>query len=241
VLLVGKEEHIVAPRIVVVDVRGRVRSAELSRLRAGWTMDAAETPPVGEVRRPGLAVDAATRTAFVAAPSGLVAEIGLDGLGVRYHALRGTFAKYQTGAVRQAVSLGGGLLAVAGTNSTVEKNTKGELVQDTRGSGLELVDTGTGTTRLLDATSTAVAAWRDGLVATSWSWSSNASAQRGGGLAIYDRTGALRFRLLEGRSVSLSGVHGSLAYAHDGDRITVDLMTGRVVRRGATGPLPLLR
>jgi hypothetical protein len=241
VLLVGKEGQIVAPRIVVVDARGRVRSVELSRLRAGWTWDAAATPPVGETRHPGLTVDPATRTAFVAAPSGLVAEIALDGLGVRYHALRGTLAKYQSGAIRQAVSLGRGVLAVAGTDMAVRTNTKGELVQSTRGSGLELVDTGSGTTRSLDSTATTVAAWEGGLVAASWNWDSGASEQRGGGLAIYDKKGLLRFRLFEGRSVSLIGVHGSLAYAYDGERVTVDLVTGRVVSRAATGPLPLLR
>ena len=48
VLLVGKEGQIVAPRIVVVDARGRMRSAELGRLRAGWSWDLGQTPPVGE-------------------------------------------------------------------------------------------------------------------------------------------------------------------------------------------------
>ena len=241
VLLVGKEGQIVAPRIVVVDARGRIRSVELSRLRAGWNWDAGATPPVGETRWPGLAVDSTIRTAYVAAPSGLVAEVALDGLGVRYHALRGTFAKYQSGAVRQAVSLGSGILAVAGSNSTVEKNTKGELFQVTRGSGLELVDTRTGTTRSLDATATAVAAWQGGLVSASSSWDSRVSEQRGGGLATYDKTGALRARLLDGRSVSLVGVHGDLAYAYvAGDRITVDLAAGTVIGRGAKG-FPLLR
>jgi hypothetical protein len=240
VLLVGKHEQIVAPRIVVVDARGRVRFAELGRLRAGWIWDAGATPPVGETRLPGLAVDSATRTAYVAAPSGLVAEVALDGLGVRYHALRGTFAKYQSGAQRQAVSLGGGVLAVAGSNSTVEKNTKGELFQNTRGSGLELVDTHTGTTRSVDPTATAVAAWQGGLVSASSSWDSRVSEQRGGGLAIFDRAGVLRARLLDGRSVSLVGVHGDLAYAYDGELITVDLAAGKVIGRGAKA-FPLLR
>lgn len=240
VLLVGEQERIVAPRIVVIDARGRVRSTELGRLRAGWTWDAGATPPVGETRRPGLAVDSATRTAYVAAPSGLVAEIALDGLGVRYHALRGTLAKYQSGAERQAVSLGAGILAVAGSNSTVEKNTKGELFQVTRASGLELVDTRTGTTRSVDATATSVAAWQGGLVSASRSWDSRVSEQRGGGLAIFDRAGVRRARLLEGRSVSLVGVYGDLAYAYDSDLITVDLAAGRVVGRG-TGAFPLLR
>jgi hypothetical protein len=242
VLLVGKEGKIIAPRVVVVGSEGNIRSAELSRLRAGWSWDAASTPPVGETRQPGLTVDPATRTVFVAAPSGLVAEIALDGLGVRYHALRGTFAKYQSGAIRQAVSLGGGILAVAGTNSTVEKNVKGELVQNTRGSGLELVDTRAGTMRTLDETATAVAAWHGGLVAASWRWDSTAREQRGGGLAIYDGAGVLRSRLFEGRPVSLIGVHGEFAYVYaEDERITVELMTGRVVSRAATGPLPLLR
>lgn len=241
VLLVGKEGRIVAPRIVVVDAGARIRSAGLSRLRAGWTWNAGATPPVGVRRLPGLAVDSAMRTAYVAAPSGVVAEIALDGLRVRYHALRGTFAKYQSGADRHAVSLGWGILAVAGSNSTVEKNTKGELFQNTRGSGLELIDTRTGTTRSIDATATSVAPWQGGLVSASRSWDSRVSEQRGGGLAIFDRAGVLRARLLEGRSVSLVGVHGDLAYAYVGnDRVTVDLAAGRVIGSGYEA-FPLLR
>ena len=239
-LLVGKEGQIVAPRLVVVGADGTIRSAELSRLRAGWSWQDAN-PPRGEVRMPGLAVDVATRTAYVAAPSGLVAEIVLDGLGVRYHPLRGTFAKYQSGAVRQAVSVGGGVLAVAGSNSTVEKNTKGELFQVTRGSGLELIDTRTGVTRSIDAIATSVALWQGGLVAASRSWDSRVSAQIGGGLAIFDREGVPGVRLFAGSPVSLVGVHGTLAYASVGnDRVTVDLAAGRVIGRGS-GALPLLR
>jgi hypothetical protein len=238
VLLLGEEGQIVAPRIVGVDARGRVRSEELSRLRAGWSWQDA-TPPRGEFRMPGLAVDAATRTAYVAAPSGLVAEVALAGLSVRYHEPRGAFAKYRSGAERQAISLGEGVLAVAGSNSTVEKNAKGELFQVTRGSGLELVDTRTGSSRSIDATATAVASWHGGLVSASSNRDSRLSEQRGGGLAIFDRAGVLRTRLLEGRPVSLVGVHGDLAYAYDGDRITVDLAAGRVIGRGAKA-FPLL-
>jgi hypothetical protein len=239
VLLVGREGQIVAPRIVVVDARGRMRSAELGRLRAGWSWDLGQTPPVGETRRPGLAVDPTTRTAYVAAPSGLVAEVALDGLGVRYHSQRGTFAKYQSGAERQAVSLGDGMLAVAGSNSAVEKS-DGKLHQVTRPSGLELVDTRTGTTRSIDPTATDVAMWHGGIVSTSRSWDSRLSQQRGGGLAIYDRAGVLQARLLEGRAVSLVGVRGGLAYAFDGDLVTVDLAAAKVIGRGAKA-LPLLR
>jgi hypothetical protein len=241
VLLVGKEGKIVAPRIVVVDARGRVRFAELGRLRAGWTWDDGATPPVGETRQPGLASDAATRTVYVAAPSGLVAEIALEGLDVRYHAPRRTFAKYQSGANRQAVSLGGGILAVAGSNSTVEKS-DGKLYQVISASGLEFIDTHTGSTSSLDATATAVAAWQGGLLSASWTWDSRVSERQGNGLAIFDRSGVLRTRLLAGSPVSLMGVHGDLAYAYvDGDRIiSIDLAAGQVIGRGAKA-FPLLR
>ena len=240
VLLVGEEERIVAPRLVVVGADGRVRSAALSRIRAGWSWDPGADPPVGESWRPGLAVDAATRTAYVAAPSGLVAEVALDELNVRYHTPRGTLAKYQSGADRQAVSLGRGLLAVAGSNSRVEKS-DGKLYQVIRASGLELVDTRTGATRLIDATATSVALWRGGLLSVGRSWDSRTSDQRGSGLAIYDSSGVLRDRLFAGRTVWLVGVHGDLAYAYvDDDFVTVDLAAGRVAGGGA-GAFPLLR
>lgn len=239
VLLVGEEDRIVAPRIVVVDRTGRVRAAELSRLRAGWSWDQEATPPLSEVRQPGLAVDVATRAAYVAAPSGLIAEIALDGLNVRYHAFGGTLAKYQSGAVRQAVSLGGGVLAVAGSNSAVEKS-DGKLYQVIRASGLELVDTRTGVTRSIEVTATSVAMWRGGLVSAGSSWDPRVSDQPGGGLAIFDREGVLRARLFAGRSVWLTGVRGDLAYAYvDDDRVTVDLEAGLLIGRGAKA-FPLL-
>jgi hypothetical protein len=240
VLLVGEEDRIVAPRLVVVGAGGRVRSAELSRLRAGWSWDQKADPPRVETRHPGLAVDVATRIAYVAAPSGLVAEIALDELNVRYHALRGAFAKYQSGAERQAVSLGGGVLAVAGSNSNVEAS-DGKFNQVVRPSGLELVDTRTGGARLIDATATSVALWRGGLVAAGRNWDPRASVQAGGGLAIFDRQGVLLARILAGRAVTLAGVHGDLAYAYvDGDRITVDLAAGLLIGRGVKA-FPLLR
>jgi hypothetical protein len=240
VLLVGEENRIVSPRLVAVGADGRVRSARLGRLRAGWSWDRKVNPPIAETKRPGLAVDETTRTAYVAAPSGLVAEIALDGLHVRYHSLRGTFAKYQSGAVRQAVSLGRGVLAVSGSNSTVEKS-DGKLYQVVRASGLELVDTHSGMTRLIDATATSVALWRGGLVSAGRTWDSRVSSQPGGGLTIFDREGAPNARLFAGSAVSLVGVHGDLAYAYVGDdRVTVDLAAGLVVDRGARA-FPLLR
>jgi hypothetical protein len=240
VLLVGEEDRIVAPRLVVVGAGGRVRSAELSRLRAGWSWDQEADPPRVETRHPGLAVDVATRTAYVAAPSGLVAEIALDELNVRYHASRGAFAKYQSGAVRQAVSLGNGVLAVAGSNSNVETS-DGKLNQVIRPSGLELVDTRTGGARQIDPTATSVALWRGGLVAAGQNWDPRASVRAGGGLAIFDRQGVLLARLLAGRTVTLAGVHGDVAYAYvDGDRVTVDLVAGLLIGRGGKA-FPLLR
>jgi hypothetical protein len=141
------------------------------------------------------------------------------------------------------VSLGSGVLAVAGTNSTVDENAKGEFVQNTGGSGLELVDTRTGVTRLIDAGASSVALWNGGLVSAGRSWDSSVSEQRGSGLAIFDRSGVLRSRLFAGLPVSLVGVHGNLVYAYvGGERVTVDLVTGRVVNRAAAAaPLPLLR
>jgi hypothetical protein len=190
---------------------------------------------------PGLAVDSATRTAYVAAPSGLVAEVALAGPSVRYHALRGTLAKYRAGAERHAVSLGSGVLAVAGTNSAVE-SANGDPVQSTRASGLELIDTRGGVTRSIDAEASSVLKWHGGLVSAGRSWDSRVSAQRGSGLAIFDRSGVLRTRLLPGRPASLMGVHGDLAYAYvDSDRVTIDLAAGRIVSRGAGGAFPLLR
>jgi hypothetical protein len=90
--------------------------------------------------------------------------------------------------------------------------------------GLARMDTGDWSLHPLDADVTDVLATRHGLVV----W------KRGGrdGLAVYRPGGALRFRVLRGRSVTSVASLGPYAYVHAGGRFSVNLRNGRV-----TGPL----
>jgi hypothetical protein len=131
VLLLGPPDGIAAARLVVVDGRGRVRSATLPGIVAGIQEPDDWNSPGSSSRRaqPGLAVDPAGRRAFVVAAGAPVAEVDLTTLGVAWHPLEeraglgdrladwllpAAEAKAVHGPVRLAAWLGGGLLAVWG-------------------------------------------------------------------------------------------------------------------------------
>jgi hypothetical protein len=90
--------------------------------------------------------------------------------------------------------------------------------------GLARIDTGDWSVHPIDADVTDVIATQHGLV----TW------QRGGsdGLAVYRPGGALRFRVLRGRSVGSVASLGPYAYVNAGGRFSVNLRNGRIA-----GPL----
>ena len=226
VLLVGEPERVVAPRLVVTRADGSMRAVALSRLRAGWTWDPSARPPVGFQAIPGLAVDGGT--AYVVAQSGTVASITLDDLAVRYQE-RATLAKYLDGSARQAVALGGGLLAVTGSDWELRSRPDADPEQIVTPAGLELVDARTGERRRIDSSTSAVRRWGDALLA------------EGDGLTVYERDGRVRSRMLEGSPVSVNAVSGGIAYAYDPQGwLVVDLSAGTVVARRSSLPVLLV-
>jgi hypothetical protein len=226
VVLVGEAERIVAPRLVVIRSDGSVRSVALARLRAGWTWDGNAQPPVGQQSMPGLAVDGGT--AYLVAPGGTVASVGLDDLAVRYQE-RGTLAKYLSGSVREAVSLGGGLLAVSGSDYELRARPGADPEQRSTPAGLELVDVRTGERIQVDSSTRSIRLWADALLA------------EGDGLTVYDREGRVRSRMLKGSPVWVSAVSRGIAYAYDEHEwLIVDLAAGTVVGRRSSLPTLLV-
>jgi hypothetical protein len=180
-------------------------------------------------RSPGLAVDPEGRRAFVVAPR-VVAKVDLASLRVSYHELGSrepaAVAKTSTGFWRRAQWLGGGLLAVSGSDSTSMR---------TQPAGLLVVDTRTWRVRTLDRGASAFVLEGGLLLATG-----------SGGFAGYDLDGAKRFALFDGLQAFVAEVYRGRAYVwvtraggpQEPLRI-VDLASGQVVgERGA--PLPRL-
>lgn len=219
-LLVAPQDGIGPARLVLVDERARTREVTLERIVAGTRWDGLD-PPRGESRSPGLAVDPDGRTAYVVAADGLVAEVPLDG-GPRYRAARGRYAKTVVGSWRRAQWLGGGVIAVVGSDSV-----DGRTSQP---SGLELVDTRTWSSRRALADALDVRQWRDGALVT----------RPGVGVVAIGRDGSERFRLLAGEGVWIDALTATHAYVSTPrESYVLDLLGVRVSAR-LPGRMPWL-
>jgi hypothetical protein len=236
-----------------MDARGGVRAVELAGVLAGF-----QGPPdwdrpgaYGVSREAGLAVDPAGGRAFVVAAGSTVAEIDLAGLRVTYRHLRppGSLlrrlahwlvspaeAKLAAGTWRGACWLGGGTLAVWGTDARVTGDTPAELESDTRASGLKLVDTRTWTVRTLGPEGTGVR-WQAGrLLAFGSTWGAGAQHERGTGLTVYGPGGRPPRHLLGDLAVFDAYLHGELVDAsvdNGGEQpgsMVLSLREGRVLR-----------
>ena len=133
-------EGIGAATLLVADRDGIVRTVLLDRIPAGGLTEGSEEEPAHRVASPGLAVDASTRHAYVVGKAALVADVDLATLAVTYRELAAprltARKKIVNGWHRQVVSLGGGNLAVAGSEYDRSRRDP---------SGLELVDSQAGT------------------------------------------------------------------------------------------------
>jgi hypothetical protein len=209
-LLLGQDVNGFAPaKVAVVDSEGHVRSVTLDRISIGYFHSGNQY----EDRRPGFAVDLATRRAFAVGGDYTIAEVDLRTLAVTYH---GGSARWLTkelpGPVRNARWLGNGLLAVAGSNGTALD-------------GLRIVDTRDWSTRLVDADSFYLALG-DGVLVGSSFWVPPA-------LSVYGLDGSLRYRMkLEGTGTHFS-VAGRYAYICSGAHLSsvVELASGTTLRQ----------
>jgi hypothetical protein len=246
VLVGGQSEGIGPAHVLVVGGDGAVRGLVLDRIPAGGE----QVGPDEETWRtasPGVAVDPKGRRAFVVGQAPVVAEIDLDSLTVTYRDLSGprsfldrlhawlepaAGAKSLLGWSRQAVWLGDGLLAVAGTEYD-------HLLS--RPSGLEIIDVDSGSTRTVEPDAS-FSAFSQGILLTGGATSDGVTeVQSGMGLSGFTSAGSKLWTALRGQPVWWAEAAGGYAYVAGPDAYprkvrVVDLATGAV--RTVRGEMP---
>ena len=239
-----------ASRLAVFSADGDIRVLRLGGVPAGFEHDQLEDGfVVDRYRTPGLAVDPSGETAFVVGADGEVAEVDLRTLRVQYHELRRTTSLLgrlrswlepaaeakgaSDGSVRDAVWLGGGLIAVSGWDDHASFDAEGNQTQTTTAAGVALVDMQEWSKRMLAPDATAASLAGDLLLVygSRWDW---VGSFEGVGLSGFDREGERRFRLFGAQSVASVEVVGQHGYVRFDDSYgcpgrIVDLRSGRVL------------
>jgi hypothetical protein len=260
VLLVAPAKEIGPARLVVADPHGAVRSVRLERMRAGVKL---LPGPRHEVEQsiPGLAVDPSGRRAFVVGPD-LVGEVDLSNLTVTYHEPEPSasalsrlldwldppaHAKVVSGSTRSARWLGGGLLAVTGTDEDLVEVPAGREQIRIQAAGLSLVDTRNWSIRTIDPGAAEVRVAGDLVLATGSSFDPAARKGESIGLVAYGLDGRRRFQLFDDREVWVRQIYAGRAYVDVSlfkppwlAQRVVALDAGRVIRRERAGPHPWL-
>jgi hypothetical protein len=232
VFLVGPQDGRAAPaQVSVLGARGTLRTTVVERIYAGSESSGGA---LSIARVPGIAVDASGDRAWVVGAGEPVAEVDLSALTVAYADTR-TLAKVLPGPTRHAVALGGGMLAVAGTDATVTMDSAGMLHETVTPSGLTIVDTRSGAARAIQPDASSVLRAGSSLLASGVAWDTAAPAPKGSGLTVYALDGTLRARLFGAAPISDVHVQAGLAYVSLPDRnghvAVVDTATGRVLKQ----------
>ncbi len=220
--------------LLVVDRDGGTRTVTLERISAGGEQSGSDDEPDYRIASPGLAVDLAAGHAYAVGASSLVADVDLDTLAVSYRDVRrpAALAKVVSGWHRQAVALGDGRLAVAGSDYD-------RLRRDP--SGVDLVDVPSGTTRRLEARAS-YALVASGRLLVAGDQGAGDGTWTGMGLAAYTLDGQKLWHVLDGEPVSWVQSTGGYAYvvgeeAYPATVRVIDLADGSV--RTLRGQLPL--
>jgi hypothetical protein len=224
VLLLGDTRGHDPAAVAVVDAQGALRTVTIDQISAGYTEYGDGRT---EVRRPGLAVDAAAHRAFVVDANFSVAQIDLDSLTVAYHRqTTRSLTKFVVGPARVVRWLGNGMLAVAGADY------QGEPVTPT---GLRLIDTRTWTWRVVDANVASFEVGRGVLAGTDKPFDGEPRHY-----SVYGSDGSFRYGVDVPALQSLV-VQGAYAYVCRGRglRRVLDARTGAVLRRYRSSTLPL--
>ena len=236
VLLLGPSNDIGPARLAVVGPGG-VRLVTLDRIRAGLRRSGQSTPPVYDVRTPGLAVDAAGRRAYVIGQDEPVAIVDLATLAVEYRALAPArhVTRNSNGPYRRAVWVGAGRIALAGFDETAAPGANGKLDNEAKPVGLRILDTRTWTGPVVDDRAATVVT-ADGLL-----FSLIGSPFQPSAFRAYEPGGRRRFSLENERPISVMRTTRGLVYLWcQGQRIVVvDASTGRILNRTRTRVLVL--
>jgi hypothetical protein len=271
VVLVAPAGRIGPSRLFVFDARGRVRAVPLDGIWAGRDRPEQESAPyVARHRYPGVAVDREGRRIIVVPADGPISTVDLSSLAVEYHTLSEprsllrrlrswlepvAQAKASDGTSRQALWLGGGLIAVTGSDDRTFVGPDATVSLRTVPAGLSLIDTNAWTLRRVDDAVSHVSRTGNLLLARAYSWDSSTQRQGAFGLAAFGLDGSKRFHVFAGKQLTQLRIYGDRAYvgldgtvrvgaAHirldDGSAFkVVDLATGRIIGTRST-PLPIL-
>ena len=208
VALASPAEGIGPARVVLVDPNGALRAATLERIPAGGRAEGAEKDPTYTLASPGLALDVAGRKAYVVGKARLLAEVDLDSLAVTYRELSPSRApaarqKVVTGWTRQATWLGGGRIAVAGTEYDELRSTP---------AGLEVIDVRTGASRVVEARAGFAIAASGMVLAGGVQRDGATAAERGMGIGAFSAAGDELWRALADEPVWWAQEAGGYAY-----------------------------
>ncbi|MBA3331691.1 MAG: hypothetical protein H0T39_12645 [Actinobacteria bacterium] len=236
VLLLAPSDRVGAATLAVADADGSVRRVVLSPIPAGFRFDE-DGNPSGGGPTPGLAVDPEAGHAYVLGGGTPVADVRLADLSVSLHELArpvsllgrlrnwvepAAHAKRREGPQREAAWLGGGLLAITGSDESVGTDVRGRPAQRSDPAGLHVVDTRNWTTHSLNESASAVVP-ADGALVTA----------AGEALIALEPDGARRWTLTASglRPDGVLWTHGSFLYVQRESRTVavVDTRTGTVL------------
>jgi hypothetical protein len=239
VLLVAPAAGIGPARLVVFD-GSELRSVELGEVQAGWEQEGSDEDFMARQSVPALAVDPSGARALVVPAGNRVAEVDLRSLEVAYHDLAepvsllgrlrnwlepSAHAKAMDGPDRNAVWLPSGLVAVSGSQYTMD----GDSV-DVTPAGLAVIDPSDWSIRRLSDQPSRVTFRGGALLASAWTEGLDQQV-----LIVFDVDGTSRFSLIrEGADFSQVSGHHLYATTPDGTRFEIiDLETGETVGRAA--------
>jgi hypothetical protein len=244
VLLAPAADRIGPTRLARIGANGEIDLVTLLQIPGGAEPTEHGDSHALRQRHPGFALDAAARTAYVLADSGVVAEVELETMTARYHTptqvttwlsrLRNWLepaaqAKTAEGTIRYARWLGNGLLATAGTNHSIVRGSSGEQRTVTEPAGVHVIDVRSWRRRTIDA-SGAYVTWAGGFLFVSGYRPDWLEQSRAAGVVAYQPDGNVVLRLFEGRVANVGEVCAGRAYVWIGNRIAiVDLASGRVL------------
>ncbi len=268
VVLGAPADRIGAATIAFVNARGSLRSVTLTGIQAGVRRNPGARDYAATVRSPGLAVaaggagaggavwtggtgaagngggavngSAGDARAYVVGAGEPVAQVDLASMRVSYHGGSATAAKAVSGPMRQAIWLGGGELAVTGSDLRTATDGQGNATVSATASGLALIDTRTWVSRrLLRGAAAEISAGGSLLAFGSEAGQESPARRRAGtGVWIYRREGARVRHVLGRAAVIWAQAQGGLAYLWlvnangANDRVAVvDAATGHVLAR----------
>ena len=227
-VVLGPRGRSVGPsRLVHVGPRGGIRSAALPEIRSGSESKGMVT----ESWNPGLAVGRSGGRAFVVQAEAPVAEVDLATFQVRSHPLGpgALAADAVAGPEREALWLGGGLLAVTGLD--LQSSADEPEIRETP-AGLTLVDTRRWRARTIDPRTTDAALVSGTLLASSFFFDSRRQTTSRSGLTGCSVDGSRKFHLYGNAPITGVQPLGSKALVgvQDGT-VLIDARTGRQLRR----------